>query len=151
MQSDHDRPLAPRGRQAVKLLREYVQAHEIAPELVLCSSARRTVDTARAIRPGGELRLEPRLYGASAEELLRRLQALDDHVEEVMVVGHNPALQMLVLKLVADAANADLAEIRRKLPTGGLITLDFDGDWAQLSLACAVLAGYVRPKALQYS
>ena len=55
MQSDHDRPLAPRGRQAVKLLREYVHAHEIAPQLVLCSTARRTVDTAQAVRPGGEL------------------------------------------------------------------------------------------------
>ncbi len=151
MQSDHDRPLAPRGRQAVKLLREYVHAHEIAPQLVLCSTARRTVDTAQAVRPGGELSLEPRLYGASAEELLRRLHGLDTGLDEVMVVGHNPALQMLILKLVGDGANSDLAEIRRKLPTGGLVTLDFEGEWTDLAPASAMLAGYVRPKALQYS
>jgi phosphohistidine phosphatase len=151
MQSDHDRPLAPRGRRAVKLLREYVDEHDIAPQLVLCSSARRTVETARAVGTGGELSLEPRLYGASAEELLRRLHGLDQALDEVMVVGHNPALQMLILKLVADTRNADLAEIRRKFPTGAMVTLDFDGAWADLSPASAQLIGYVRPKALQYS
>jgi phosphohistidine phosphatase len=151
MQSDHDRPLATRGRQAVTLLHDYVRAHEVAPQLVLCSTARRTVETAAGIDLGGELTLEPRLYGASAEELLRRLRDLDDHLTEVMVVGHNPALQMLILKLVAGSPSSELAEIRRKLPTGALVTLDFDGDWAELSPAGAQLAGYVRPKALQYS
>ncbi len=151
MRSDHDRPLARRGQRAATRLGDYVRAHEIQPQLVLCSSARRTVETARAVDPGGELILEPRLYGASAEDLLGRLHDLDNAVTEVMIIGHNPALQMLVLKLVAHTRNADLDEIRRKLPTGGLVTLDFDGDWADLSPAGARLTGYVRPKALQYS
>jgi phosphohistidine phosphatase len=151
MQSDHDRPLAPRGTRAGQLLHHYVREHEIRPQLVLCSTARRTVETVRTVDPGGELSLEPRLYGASAEELLRRLRDLDAGLNEVMVVGHNPALQMLVLKLVADTANTDLLEIRRKLPTGALVSLAFDGDWADLSPASAQLTGYVRPKALQYS
>jgi phosphohistidine phosphatase len=151
MQSDHDRPLAPRGHRAVTLLRDYVDRHQIQPQLVLCSTARRTVETARGLAPGGELSLEPRLYGASAEELLRRLHDLDAALTEVMVIGHNPALQMLVLKLVADASGSELADIRRKLPTGSLVTLEFVGDWADLAPASAVLSGYVRPKALQYS
>jgi hypothetical protein len=58
---------------------------------------------------------------------------------------------MLVLKLVADAGNADLREIRRKFPTGALVSLAFDGAWADLSPADAQLTSYVRPKALQYS
>lgn len=151
MQSDHDRPLAPRGRRAVKLLHEYVREHEIAPQLVLCSTARRTVDTARGVDPGGELSLEPRLYAASAEELLARLHTIDDALNEVMVVGHNPALQMLILKLVTERHSADLTEIRRKFPTGALATLSFSGSWADLAPASAALSLYVRPKALQYS
>ena len=150
MQSDHDRPLAPRGRRATALLHEHVRAAGIGPQLVLCSTARRTVDTLAAVDPGGETVLEPRLYGASAEELLRRLQLVEDRYDEVMVVGHNPALQMLVLKLVGDPRNADLIEIRRKLPTGALVSLAFDGDWATLAPAAAKLTGFVRPKALQY-
>ncbi len=151
MRSDHDRPLAPRGHRAVKLLRDYVRGHDIQPQLVLCSTARRTVETAQALQPGGELVLEPGLYGASAEDLLTRLRGLDPNLTEVMVVGHNPALQMLVLKLVGEASNADLSDIEAKLPTGALVTLAFDGDWADLSPTQAALTGYVRPKALQYS
>ena len=151
MQSDHDRPLAPRGRRAVALLRDYVAGHGIAPEIVLCSTARRTVETVNGVIPGAPVAFEPRLYGASAEELLGRLRELEDGVSEAMVVGHNPALQMLVLKLVADSHGPDLVEIRRKLPTGALVTLSFDGPWSTLLPAGAALAGYVRPKALQYS
>jgi phosphohistidine phosphatase len=151
MQSDHDRPLAPRGRRAGKLLRDYVRRSDIAPQLVLCSTALRTVETARAVDPGGEFVLEPRLYGASAAELLGRIHSLDDAVGEVMIVGHNPALQMLILDLVADAHSSDLDEIRRKFPTGSLVSLEFEGGWADLSPAGAQLTGFARPKALQYS
>jgi phosphohistidine phosphatase len=151
MQSDHDRPLAPRGRRAVNLLHTYVRECQVAPQLVLCSTARRTVDTVQAVDPGGEISLEPRLYGASAEELLNRLHQVDDALDQVMVVGHNPALQMLVLKLVADARNPDLNEIRRKFPTGALVTLSFEGSWADLAPAGAELSACVQPKALQYS
>ena len=34
-QRDHERPLAPRGKRAVKLLAEYVERNGIRPELVL--------------------------------------------------------------------------------------------------------------------
>ena len=37
---DHERPLAPRGRRAVKALAEHFRIEGIEPELVLCSSAR---------------------------------------------------------------------------------------------------------------
>lgn len=151
MQSDHDRPLAPRGRRAIALLHDYVRAHDITPQLVLCSTARRTVDTIAGVAPGGELALEPRLYGASAEELLDRLRLLDGRLTEVMVVGHNPALQMLILKLVADSRSVELDDIRRKFPTGALASLSFSGDWADLAPAGAALSAYVRPKTLQYS
>lgn len=151
MQSDHDRPLAPRGRKAVKLLSEYVRERDVRPELVICSTARRTVETVAGLAPGGELSLEPRIYGASAEELLARVRDLDSRLHEVMIVGHNPALQMLILKLArADVHNHELDEVRDKFPTGGLATLSFGGDWAALAPHRAELTTYVRPKALQY-
>jgi phosphohistidine phosphatase len=151
MQSDHDRALAPRGRRAVKLLNQYVRDRNVRPQLVLCSTSRRTVDTVRGVDPQGELSFEPRLYGASADELLRRLHSLEDALDEVMVVGHNPALQMLILKLVPADAGGELDEIRRKFPTGSLATLTFSGGWADLAPAAAELSSFVRPKALQYS
>jgi phosphohistidine phosphatase len=151
VESDHDRPLAPRGQRAATLLRDHLRSSDIRPQLVLASTARRSVDTVRTADPGGELVFAPRLYGASADELLACLHRLDDGLDEVLVVGHNPALQMLVLTLVADGPGAGVAEIRAKLPTGALVSLGFDGDWAQLSPAGATLNAYVRPGALRYS
>jgi phosphohistidine phosphatase len=71
----------------------------------------------------------------------------------VMLVGHNPTLQALVLRLADDDAATDrshLAEVRRKFPTGALATLTFDGAWMELSPHSARLASYVRPKSLSF-
>src|SRR5512135_47045 len=64
---DHERPLAPRGRRAVKSLGEYLRKHQIQPSQVLCSPARRTRETLEGVDPGGELVVEPELYGASCD------------------------------------------------------------------------------------
>ena len=48
---DHDRPLAPRGEQALVRLRRYMAGRDLSPALVLCSSARRTVLTCNGILP----------------------------------------------------------------------------------------------------
>jgi len=78
-----------------------------------------------------------------------------------MVVGHNPASQMLVLKLAGAGAGASagaiqaahdssgqLPEVTRKFPTGALATLTIGCGWSELGPGCADLAAYVRPKAL---
>ena len=46
---DHDRPLAARGRRAVGKLRRHLVALGTPPDLVLCSTARRTVETWQGI------------------------------------------------------------------------------------------------------
>ena len=72
---DHDRPLAPRGAEAVERLRRHVASAGVAPELVLCSSARRTVMTLEGLGlPDSTVTVvEDELYGASSARLLRRL------------------------------------------------------------------------------
>jgi phosphohistidine phosphatase len=149
---DHDRPLAPRGRRAVKLLAEYVERNAIKPELVLCSTSRRTQETLAGVSPGGETVFEPELYTATVGELVERLRRVPADLGSVMVIGHNPTMQMLVLRLTrADGPLADrLADVRRKFPTGALATLSFEQPWQGLAAGCAELTDYVRPKALQY-
>ncbi len=71
---DHDRPLAPRGQRAAKLLADYMRRERIRPALVLCSSARRTIETYEGVRPSGELSIETGLYDAGGDELLGRLR-----------------------------------------------------------------------------
>ena len=156
---DHDRPLAPRGVEAVRLLAEYIGESGIRPDQVLCSSARRTRETLAAVRDAGETLIERGLYDASCGSLIERLRRVPSGTESVMMIGHNPAMQMLVLRLTgANGAalasgttkprSADLADVQRKFPTGALATLALDCEWDDLGPGCAELVAYVRPKAL---
>jgi phosphohistidine phosphatase len=156
---DHDRPLAPRGRRAAKLLADHVRAEHIEPTQVLCSSARRTRETYEGVAPGGELLIEPGLYGASSEDLIERLRRVPESARSVMVIGHNPALQMLVLRLTGangkasaasggSAVDSKLSEIGDKFPTAALATLAFDCPWSELSAGSARLVDCVRPRDL---
>lgn|SRR6185295_4057690 len=126
--------------------------NRIAPALVLCSSARRTRETldrvSAALGPA-EILIEPDLYGASSEDLLQRLREVPDEVESVMLVGHQPAIQDLALRLAAEGP--ELEALRGKFPTAALATLTFEGDWSELGQQGSQLAAYVKPKQLKGS
>jgi len=148
---DHERPLAPRGERAVAALASYLSARNIHPELVLCSSSRRTRETLDGIGVGGKHVIERALYGADTTELIERLRQLPASVSSAMLIGHNPAAQMLVLRLTnhdADgSADPHREAVKRKFPTGALATLAFDCDWSQLAPGCARLEELTTPKA----
>lgn len=149
---DHDRPLARRGRRAAELIAEHLQRERIAPSLVLCSSALRTRETLERVLPEldpASVRVERRLYGASAEELLARLREVPGGVGSVMLVGHQPAIQELALRLAGEGSELD--RVRRKFPPAALATLVVSGDWSGLDWGAAELAAYVRPKELKGS
>lgn len=146
---DHDRALAPRGRRAVKLLARYVQDNQIEPELILCSTARRAVETLEGVDPPGERVIESLLYGAGYDQLVERLRQVPEERSSVMIVGHNPALQVLVMRLAGPGEWLD--DIRRKYPTGALATLEFAVPWSRIEAGTAHLTDYVRPKALNTS
>lgn len=150
---DHDRPLASRGRRATDVLAKHVRSSRITPGVVLCSSARRTRETLEGIAPPGQWLIEPELYAATPGAVLARLQELPDTLQSAMVIGHNPAMQVLVLRLAttreAASEGTDLGDVKRKFPTGALATLSFDCSWRELAPGAASLAAYVRPRQLE--
>jgi phosphohistidine phosphatase len=149
---DHERPLAPRGVRALAVMSQHMQAVGVNPDLVLCSSSRRTRETLEGIGVGGEHVIEHELYSASAAEVLERLRRLPEGIGSTMVIGHNPTAQMLVLRLAAREKVGDEASrraaVERKVPTGALATLEFDCAWEELSAGCARLVEFVTPKEL---
>jgi phosphohistidine phosphatase len=148
--ADHDRPLAPRGRRAAKAIAGHLLEHGIEPELVLCSTARRARETLERIEPAlgtPVVRIEPALYGASADALLERLHAVPDTVGSVLLIGHNPAMQLVALDLARPAP--ELRELEAKFPTAALATLKFPGtNWRALAPGSAELTEFVRPRDL---
>jgi phosphohistidine phosphatase len=142
--ADHDRPLAPRGRKAAKRIGDHMRERGSAVSLVLCSSAARTRQTLELVSPGGEIEIERGLYGASADELLLRLRRVADDVESVMLIGHNPAVHDLAVRLASDPGEL----VEGKFPTGALATFAVPGPWAALSDGQARLTAYVKPREL---
>jgi phosphohistidine phosphatase len=142
--ADHDRPLAARGRKAAKLIGARLRTDQTPISLVLCSSARRARETLDLVAPPGEIEIDDRLYGASADELLQRVSRVPDDVKAVMLVGHNPAIHDLALELLVDPGQLAVA----KFPTGALATLTFRGSWRSLAPRRADLVAFVKPREL---
>jgi phosphohistidine phosphatase len=139
----------------VAALRRHFAAERIAPDLVLCSTARRAVETwegiAPACPPGTTVELADELYGATAGALLRRLRQLPAAVTCVLVVGHSPGLADLATGLVGSGSVDLLRRLQAKFPTGGLATLVVPEPWADLRWGSAELAGYVVPRELSHA
>jgi phosphohistidine phosphatase len=145
---DHERPLNPRGRRALEVMSEHVRANGIRPDLVLCSSSRRTRETLEGIAPTGQHLIERELYSAGADDLLERLRRLPEDIGAVMVIGHNPTVQMLVLRLSESGEGPERAAVQRKFPTGALATLAIDCKWSELAPHCSRLTEFLTPKEL---
>jgi phosphohistidine phosphatase len=150
--ADQDRPLSSRGRKAAVRMGEYMRDAGLTPTIVLCTSALRARQTLELIRPAlpkeTTVKVEPRLYSAGSKELLTRIRRLSPAATSVLVVGHNPAIQDLVLGLASKSP--ELKAIRNKFPTAALAVLDAPIDeWRQLAPGEASLADFVTPKGLR--
>jgi phosphohistidine phosphatase len=146
--ADADRPLAPRGRRAAEVMAEHLRRNRIAPQLVLCSPSKRTRQTLARIAPSlgkaARVQIEPELYAASAAALLEMLRRVPDEVESVMLIGHNPGIQDLILSLAG--SGSEDARVRSKFPTAALATLEFNASWCGLGPGSAELVSFVKPK-----
>lgn len=96
---DFDRPLAPRGIKSAAVIGNLLVKQGIIPELVISSAAERAISTARIVcdEAGGiELQEDEQLYFADVASCYELIHGLDDSLSAVMLVGHNPTLEMFV-------------------------------------------------------
>ncbi len=98
--ADHDRPLNKRGRQAAPEMGNLLRTEGLAPDLILCSTARRARQTAKEVALAcgyeGTIEAQRDLYYSDASCYLDILRHLPDRVNQVLVVGHNPETEELV-------------------------------------------------------
>ncbi len=153
--SDHARPLAQRGLLAAAAMRRAMQDLGLQPDLVLVSSARRTLQTLEALEPWEETPLiEPMdgLYLAGAEQLLKALRGTPETVRSAMLVGHNPGLHELAVMLVGAHGMAASGESAKRLaagyPSGALAELTVAVPWQRLGEGMGRLVRFVCPRDL---
>jgi phosphohistidine phosphatase len=147
---DFDRPLNPRGRRAAATVAREMRRLGLHFDAVIASPARRVMETLDEVGQAfGTLapRYDERLYLATAETLLQVARETDDGIERLLLVGHNPGLEELVLRL--SAMGALRSEAALKYPTATLAEMRFDvASWPQLRDGVATLARFIRPRDL---
>lgn len=154
---DFDRAINPRGIRAATAIGHYLRNNAICFDHVLASPAVRVMETIDHVVSGYGRALNPewerRIYLASAATLLDLVNALPDNVGHVLLVGHNPGLEDLVLMLAPDEDVSGLRhEVEIKFPTASLASLEFDGaDWATLPDQASRFVRFVRPRDLDAS
>lgn len=149
---DRLRPLAPRGVRAAGAMARHLRAAAVAPDLVLCSPARRAVQTWEGVAPGvppdTAVEIDEAIYHADADELFDRLRDVRSRIRSVLLVGHNPGLQDLAVDLVGSGDVGLRERLLTKFPTGALATIDVPGDWHDLTWGAASVLALVVPREL---
>ncbi|KYO50078.1 histidine phosphatase family protein [Tistrella mobilis] len=148
--ADHDRPLNRRGRAAARLMAKPVA--EAAPDLVLCSTARRTRETVEHMVnagafPAGRVVHDAALYHAAPAAILAVVGTHAAGHAAVMVVGHNPGLHELAASMATAGDDQARAALAAKFPTAALAVLDLAGPgWRP---GDARLTRFVTPRMLE--
>ena len=149
--SDHERPLAERGRRDAPAAGRWLVESGIVPDLCLCSTATRTRETwklaARELPKHPTTVYEDRIYDASHRALVTLLQETGDEVETVVLVGHNPGMHYLAVGLAGDQVEGDgMATPRDGFPTSAIAVLSFDGSWANVDDGVGRLEKFWTPR-----
>ncbi len=142
---DFDRPLNRRGKRAAEAMGHYLKNSVAAPELVLCSPALRARKTLRrllkAAKWSTEVRYDQRIYEAGAMQLVEVVSQIENDLKVVMLVGHNPGLEELLLLLTGTTET---------VPTGTLAKVILKSTkWANAVDKRATIEWIVKPRELE--
>lgn len=143
--SDHDRPLAPRGRAAARLIGRFLTDLGQEPDAVVASTALRARSTAELAASAGawqcSIRTTDNLYLPTPAAILSEARKLPNDVKRLVLVGHEPAW--------SEAVGLFAGHARVRMVTAALARLDFSGaDWSSIDFGEATLAWLVTPKLL---
>jgi phosphohistidine phosphatase SixA len=140
-QADLDRPLSPEGLAEAEAAGRWLAEHDLVPDCVLSSPARRTRETLEAVLATVgyvDQRLAPEIYDATPGALIALADAHRE-VERLLVVGHNPGLEQLVA-LLHSGQSGDY----RGMPPGGIAVLALPAG-AAIEPGCARLSAFWWP------
>ena len=151
---DHERTLAPRGREAAPRIGAYMVHHGLLPDLVVCSTATRARETwdlvAKAFAHKPEVVYEERIYEAGPNPLFDVVKETKSSVHALLLTGHNPGMHEFAQRLIASGDTDARARLTEKFPTGALAVIDFAvDDWRKLHTRSGRLDRLVVPRTLE--
>ncbi len=150
-QSDFERPLAKRGQKAVKRIGQWLIQQKLTPDHIISSPANRAQQTAIGIcqklkLAESSITWEPRTYEADTATLLDVLGACPAEKQRVMLIGHNPGLEMLLRYLAGETF--ETSQDYNPMPTAALAILDMPDNWEGLDAGAGKLISIIYPREL---
>lgn len=147
---DFDRALNAKGWRAAVIMGRHARSLGLEFDRIVASPAVRVVETMTAFAEGYAQTLSPiwdrRLYLASASTLLDVIAITPETDANLLLVGHNPGLEDLVLMLAAHAELRDAVE--QKFPTASIAQLRFAGRWSDCGAGHCTITAFIRPRDL---
>ena len=143
--SDFERPLADRGISDAKKMSKFLKDMNIKIDKVLCSNAIRAKETFDLTADGFNFEIDKatyldKLYFGDTTTIIQDLKELDESLNNILIVGHNPTLHYLVEILTNESIN--------RFTTCNLATISHDGEWVSLNSQQCSLKSLIRPKEL---
>lgn len=141
---DFDRPLKGRGRDAAKQIGKRLASEKPHPEMVICSPAARTRETADIVLKHAKLKadmtFDERIYEASLRDLLSVVAGISEGKQVALMIGHNPGLEELVAYLSGE---------HRRMPTCAVAKIRLDvASWKDVRADVGTLEWFITPKEL---
>ena len=144
---DHERPLNDRGRRDAPRIGAWLAERDHVPDLALCSTAKRAVETWEGLRQGGigaPVEHEAKLYHAAPDVLRWSLAGRSEAA--LMIVAHNPGIGLLARQLAQSAPDHPRFD---QYPTCAATVLRFEADdWAGAVHGTGSVVDFVVPRDL---
>lgn len=143
--TDHERPLANRGREAARCMGRLLRITEQIPALAVSSSAVRARDTLNLAAAAGHwncpVHIDGALYEATPEAVLVWLRGLKENPESLLLTGHEPTWSALADLLLGSAA--------LRVPTGTMLRIDCAiARWSEIEAGSGELRWLLPPKVI---
>lgn len=154
---DFDRPLNAKGHRAARAMGQQMRDRGLAFDHIIASPAVRVVETLDAVRETYgrplEANWDKRVYLASGETLLDVVQEAPDSTDRLLLSGHNPGMEDLILMLVPDREDDEARDkVEEKFPTASIAEIRFDVDrWADVRENGGELTLFIRPRDIDAS
>lgn len=148
---DFDRPLNKRGIRSAKKMGCWLKEQGSEPQCILTSPAKRAQQTAKIFCQHADLEVsliqtEEAIYFGTVKDLYRVLRQISDKLEVILVIGHNPELEIFLQSLAVN--RIDIPDDGKLLPTATIAQIAIQPPWSQLSENQGRLSTITRPRTL---
>ena len=146
--SDFERQLEQRGIDDAKQIAQDLLNNDYTPQLIICSNAVRALQTAQTMAETidytiSHIQQERFIYdGYTTGEFLDFIGKIDNQINSIWIIGHNPDIAMLATKLTNDDFD--------HYPTSAAAVISFDANkWTDVAARSGKTIHFITPKQIK--